>query len=131
MDWQQQDAVNAIEIESRLVEPDMQTNRDEGINRNLQLGNINKKDLFRLQALEEHAMILSRVPTCLGGDIFDKWAKDTRAKKHHFLVLSGSDRGFVRRMARTNISEGKMQTEQSGGLFSGLIKSKKSNGGNY
>ncbi|MFO7886821.1 MAG: hypothetical protein R6U59_00770 [Eubacteriales bacterium] len=126
MEYEPQDAINAIEIESRLIEPDMLTNDDKGINRNLQLGNIHRNDLFRLQALEEHSMILSKIPKSLGGDIFEKWSKDTRLKKHHFLVLSGSREGFVRKMSRTSIQEASMQNKKEG-LFQGLMKPKRNN----
>jgi len=124
MEYEPQEPINSIEIEGRLIEPDMLTNEQEGINRNLQLGNIPVKDLYRLQALEEHSMILGRVPKCLGGDIFKKWADDTRVKKHHFLVLSGSREGFVRRMSRTSIQEASMEQKQKG-IFKGLMGPKR------
>ncbi|MEX1384438.1 hypothetical protein [Lutibacter sp.] len=116
--------ISQVEIEGRLIEPAIQGNDINGINRNLQLGNLRERELSRLQSLEEFAMVLEKVPVCMGGNILAKWAEDARFKKHHFLVLSGSKNGFVRTMSRTSIQEASMNNN-TGGIFKGLMRPKR------
>ena len=125
MENQQNSPVDTIELHGMMIDP-AEENTLQSINRNDQLGYIKFREAYFCQALEEHALVIEKIPPSLGGNIFMKWGRNARLQKHHFLVLSGSRSGFVRRMEKTNINKDERKSETEG-VFSRLFspKSKK------
>lgn len=118
--------VDAIELTGMMIDPD-KDNVLSSINRNDQLGFIKFKEAYFCQALEEHALVVENIPANFGGNIFKKWGRMARLKKHHFLVLSGSRNGFVRRMEKTRINKDEQKLENDN-VFSRLFNSKNKKG---
>lgn len=119
---QQNMPVDYIDLQGKMVEPD-KDNIQQPINRNTQLGNIKYKEAYWLQSLEEHSQNVENIPASLGGNIFRKWAYMARLKKHHFLVLTGSRYGFVRKLQRTEIHKAERKDTKEG-AFNKIFASK-------
>jgi len=118
--------IDSIELTGMMIDPD-KDNILTSINRNDQLGYIKHKEAYFCQSLEEHALVVENIPSVLGGNIFKKWGRMARLKKHHFLVLSGSRAGFVRRMEKTRINKDEQRLE-SDNVFSKLFSPKSKKG---
>lgn len=121
--------VDSIELTGMMIDPD-KDNILASVNRNDQLGFIKFREAYFCQALEEHALLVENIPRNLGGNIFKKWGRMARLKKHHFLVLSGSRGGFVRKMERTRINKDEQKMENDG-VFTRLFSPKGRSKGDY
>lgn len=126
MENEQQYPVDSIELTGMMIDPD-KDNILSSINRNDQLGFITRRDAYFCEALEEHALLVENIPNSLGGNIFKKWGRMSRLKKHHKLVVSGSVGGFVRRMEKTRINKDEQKNETEG-VFQRLFQSKSRKG---
>jgi len=104
-------AFDQIELIGKQVEPEWETS-NRVINRNLQLSNLNRKDLYIMQLREELATNIEQIPICKGGGVFADEAKRNRLMKEHYLVACSSKGGFLRKMLRTNINQSSIKSEQ-------------------
>lgn len=126
---EQQFPVDTIELTGMMIDPD-KDNVIQPVNRNNQLGNIRFREVYWCQALEEHALVVENIPNSAGGNIFRKWGQMSRLKKHHFLTLSGSRGGFVRKMERTRIQKNDNETEADN-MFASFFKPKNKRKGDF
>jgi len=119
-------AFDQIELIGKQVEPEFETS-NRVINRNLQLSNLSRKDLYVMQLREELATNIEQIPICKGGAVFFDEAKRNRLMKEHYLVACSSKAGFLRKMLRTNIQQSSIRQENDniGGVSKFFAKKKK------
>jgi hypothetical protein len=72
-----------------------------------------------LQQLEDTRVDICNVPDNMGGQIFRKWGHSLSAQKNHYLVMTGSKDGQVRKLMRTNITknDNKLETKKASAFF--------------
>lgn len=117
--------VDDTDIQGRLVEPEKDSVKNSVLNRNLQLSNLNGRELWKMQQLEVHNQTVGQIPNSMGGNIFRKWGAAASTEKNHYLLLSGSKGGFIRKMLRTNLLSKSINTPKSS-AFERMFSKKKS-----
>jgi len=118
--------VDETEIRARLIEPEQSLDAEGGvINRNLSLGNLKATDLKWLHDMEVTRQNLTMIPESQGGDIFNRWGVKLSLEKNHYLVLSGSKGGFVRRIEKTNIQSTNVSSSDDSKGISGFFRKRK------
>lgn len=114
-DYEEQDDVyDDISLKNKNVEPDKR--HTEFASRNLQLGNIEKRELRFLWHRSDRLMKYDRMPHRHGGWLTKKLANEHAAIINLQLITSGSVGGFVREINATSrkINDNRL-TEFKGG----------------
>jgi len=105
-----------LQIQQKQIDPSNKIFQD--INRNLQLGNIDKKEYMELKIMVERLLIMNKYSSPL----MQREAREIMEVLNTRLVLSGSVRGFVRQMINTHTNVNKVTLETKGGVLSGVFK---------
>jgi hypothetical protein len=105
-----------LQIQQKQIDPSNKIFQD--INRNLQLGNIDKNEYRELKIAVERLLIMNKYTSPL----MQKEARELMEMLNTRLVLSGSVKGFVRTMINTHTNINKVTQETKGGALSGIFK---------
>jgi predicted phosphohydrolase len=105
-----------LQIQQKQIDPNNQIFKE--INRNLQLGQIDKKEYKELKIAAEKLLILNKYPSIL----MQKEAREIMEMLNTRLVLSGSVEGFVRKQINTQTNIQKVTQENKGGVLRGIFK---------
>lgn len=113
---QQTNIFSQLQIQNKLVEPE--NNVVELINRNHQLGNIDKRDYFRMCAMLERQIIYAKSNSAL----YHREAKLINEQIQFQLGLSGSVNAKVRDALNTQTQIQKQSLENKSGFLSGVFR---------
>lgn len=105
-----------LDIQSKIIEPDKDI--FQHINRNFQLGFIDRRDFLQLSFLLERSLIMMQYPSPL----MQRQALENLQLINSKLVLSGSIDGNVRTGINTHTNINKMTQENKGGVLSGVFR---------
>lgn len=111
--------LDAIQLKEKSVEPE--TRETNFLTRNLQLGNIEKREFFFHSHRTDKALELKSIPKEYGGWLTEEIGKRNIRKIETQMVLSGSVDGFVRRMNQTTISDQTITDKSKKPFFSSLF----------
>ena len=109
-----------IQLENQKVNPANQKQNELYLNRNLQLGNLDKPTFKDLQIKSDKALVFADT----NNQLYKRYAQRTLNKNEYTNVLSGSKYGFVRTSLNTTIQRQELKDESPRGL-SGLFSRKK------
>ena len=109
-----------IQLENQKINPANQKQNELYLNRNLQLGNLDKPTFKDLQIKSDKALVFADT----NNQLYKRYAQRTLNKNEYTNVLSGSKYGFVRTSLNTTIQRQELKDESPRGL-SGLFSRKK------
>ena len=109
-----------IQLENQKINPANQKQNELYLNRNLQLGNLDKPTFKDLQIKSDKALVFADT----NNQLYKRYAQRTLNKNEYTNVLSGSKYGFVRTSLNTTTQRQELKDESPRGL-SGLFSRKK------
>lgn len=115
-EMQQVNIYSQLQIQNKLIEPE--NNVVSLINRNHQLGNIDKRDYFRMCAMLERQIIYAKSNSSL----YHREAGLINEQVQFQLGLSGSVNAKVRDALNTQTQIQKQSMENKGGFLSGVFR---------
>jgi len=93
-------AFDEVSLNEKFIEPDT-TIEPEFLSRNLQLGNIDKRDFKHYSHNVESAFVMFEIPFALGGFLSKEIGKSIMKSLHFSLVMSNSIDGNLREQSIT------------------------------
>lgn len=111
--------IDAIQLKEKSIEPSR--DKTEFLTRNLQLGNIQKKESLFLAHNMDKSIEMLNFPHDEGGWLTREIGSRNQQKVETMLVLSGSVDGFVRRINQTQINDQTIKDNSKKSFFGGLL----------
>jgi|SRR6056297_754338 len=101
-----------IQLENQKINPANKKNNESYINRNLQLGNLDKATFQVLQLRADKALLFADTQS----EIYKRYAQRTLSRNEYTNILSGSKYGFVRTSINTTTQRQELKDESPTGL---------------
>jgi len=119
---EQQAAIwSQLQLENQKINPANKQNNDDYLNRNLQLGNLDRGTFEELRLKSDRALIFLNT----SNPLYLNNGYRTLKKNEYVNVLSGSKAGFVRTSLNTQTQRQEMKDETKRGFSFGLFGKKK------